>query len=173
MSIGKVVVLAIAHVFVSGGVGAALADWNSPAPGPAIDLVDVDARKDDGVDDTALVDDEDDAGGNDGPGQVGAQNVAPQAAAAGDGDATAGNDGTAGGDNTQASPAPAPAPVVLGDGDVTAGNDGTAGGDNTQPGGIADAGAGAAAAADTDDAAEGGAGGAAGGTTEDSGGDTG
>ena len=136
MSLGKVAVLAVALIFVSGGVGAALADWNSPAPGPAIDLVDVDARKDEPNDDGLLASEEDDddlGGGGGAPGG---------AAQVGDGDNTAGNDGTAGGDNTQAAPAPAPAPIVLGDGDATAGNDQTAGGDNTE-----DAAAGAAGAA--------------------------
>jgi hypothetical protein len=155
VSVGKIAVLAIALVFVSGGVGAALADWNDPSTrGPAIDLVDVDARKDDAVDDVGLVEDDDDSG-DAGDGQ---NERAPQGAAqagGGDGDETAGNDGTAGGDNTQAAPAPAPAPVAIGDGDVTAGDDGTAGGDNTE--------AGAAAGAE---ASEDGAGG------DDSGGDT-
>ena len=99
MSIGKVAVLAVALIFVSGGVGAALADWNDSEPTSRIDLVDVDARKDDAVD-VLLATEEDE------------QDPDP---AQGDGDDTAGNDGTAGGNNTEAAPAPA-APVIAGGG---------------------------------------------------------
>jgi hypothetical protein len=155
MSIGKLAVLAIALVFVSGGLGAALADWNNPDPVPAMDLVDVDARKDDGTEELLLAEEEDDEDlGNAGAG--GAQNVAPLPvpAIAGDGDATVGDDGTAGGVNTQASPVPAPPLVAGGAGGGTPGDAAGAGG--------AGAGAGAAGgAADSDD------GGAAGGDTDD------
>ena len=40
MSLGRVVVLCTALAFVSAGIGAALADSDNPARGPAIDLVD-------------------------------------------------------------------------------------------------------------------------------------
>ena len=66
-------------MLVSGGFGAALADWDSPEPGPAIDLVDVDARKDEGNDDGLLVTeeetDEDDTAGGEPP--AGAAGLAP------------------------------------------------------------------------------------------------
>ena len=111
MSIGKVAVLAVALIFASGGVGAALADWSDPD----VDLVDEDARKDDAVDVELAVEEEDDSNDR-GPAGV---NQAP--GAEGDGDNTAGNDGTAGGDNTAAAPAPAPAPVPAGAADDSAG----------------------------------------------------
>ena len=57
MSIGKVAVLAVAVIFASGGVGAALADWWDPD----VDLVDEDARKDDAVDVELAVEEEDDS----------------------------------------------------------------------------------------------------------------
>jgi len=134
MSIGKLAVLAVALVLVSGGLGAALADWNSPEPGPAIDLVDVDARKADDEGDGALATEEegdgDDTAGNDGT--AGGMNAPeqPQAQLAGDGDQTAGDDGTAGGDNTQAAPAPAqPVPAGVGaDADDEATDGGSTGG---------------------------------------------
>jgi hypothetical protein len=161
MSVGKLAVLAIALVCVSGGMGAALADWNNPEPAPAMDLVDVDARKDDGTEELLLAEEEDDDDlGNAGAG--GAQNVSPPVPAiAGDGDATVGDDGTAGGANPQASPVPAP-PLVAG---------GAGGGTPDDAGGAGGAGAGAGAGAaggDTDDG--GGAGAqapAAGGDTDD------
>jgi hypothetical protein len=144
MSIGKLVVLGVALVLVSGGMGAALADWSSPEPGPAIDLVDADARKDDGAGDGTLATEEE-----------------------GDGDDTAGDDGTNGGNTPQAEPAPVQPVQAAGDGDDTAGDDGTAGGDNTEaqpaPAQPVQAGGG-----DTDD----GGGGAGGGGGGDTGGDS-
>ena len=111
MSIGKLAVLAVALMLVSGGFGAALADWNSPQPGPAIDLVDVDARMADEDGDGTLVPEEEgdgdqDAGNEPAGGGTPAKPKPPAAPLAGDGDQTAGNDGTAGGNNTQAAPAP-------------------------------------------------------------------
>ena len=111
MSLGKLAVLGLALAFAAAGVGAALADWRSPDPGPAIDLVDVDARKDESADVATVEDDDggdgDDTNGNDGTG--GGDNTAP-AQRAGDGDSTRGDDGTGGGDNTApAAPRPAPA----------------------------------------------------------------
>ncbi len=103
MSIGKVAVLAVALVLVSGGLGAALADWNNTSePVEPIELVDVDARKAEDDADGALVTEEE-----------------------GDGDDTAGDDGTAGGD-APAAPQPEPQQQAAGDGDETAGDDGTA-----------------------------------------------
>lgn len=116
MSIGKVFVLSVVLVFAAGGVGAALADWNDPNPkqNPRMDLVDVDARRDDATDvELAPDEDDDDADGAGGAGGAAGANQAPGA----DGDATAGNDGTAGGNNIQASPAPV-TPVVAGGGDT-------------------------------------------------------
>jgi hypothetical protein len=161
MSLGKVAVLAIALVFVSGGIGAALADWENPAPAPAIDLADVDARKDDAVDDTALVEVEDDD--PDGSGAGGPQSLAPPDGGAADAaDATVGDGGTAVEEDavTPAQFAPAAPPIVLGDGDATAGNDGTAGGNNTAAATpAAGAGIGVGAAAGDDSVAGGNAGG--------------
>ena len=131
MSIGKLAVLAVAVMLVSGGFGAAFADWNSPEPGPAIDLVDVDARKADGDGDGTLATEEegdgDDAGDDGIAGGLNApdQNTrAPQVELAGDGDQTAGNDGTAGEDNTRAAPAPIQ-PVPAGAASGVAGGDGS------------------------------------------------
>jgi hypothetical protein len=128
MSIGKIAVLAVALILVSGGMGAALADGN-PDDLPAI--VDVDARKDDGADDGTLATEEegdgDDTAGDDGTDGGAAPVQQPAQLAAGDGDQTAGDDGTDGGDNTEAAPAPA-TPAPAGDGDDTAGDDGTDGG---------------------------------------------
>jgi len=140
MSIGKLAVLAVALVLVSGGLGAALADWDSPEPGPAIDLVDVDARKADDEGDGALATEEegdgDDTAGNDGTaGGLNAAPEQPQAQLAGDGDQTAGNDGTAGGDNTEAAPAPVqPVPAGADAGEATDGGGGGAGGGDDDSG---------------------------------------
>ena len=104
MNLGKLAVLGLALMFASAGVGAALADWRSPDPGPPIDLAD--ARKDESTDATVADDDRgdgDDTNGNDGTG--GGDNTRP--AQRGDGDSTAGNDGTSGGDNTAPAPRPA------------------------------------------------------------------
>jgi hypothetical protein len=138
MSIGKLAVLAVALAVVSGGFGAALADWNRPEPGPAIDLVDVDARKADEDGDGTLATEEegdgDDTAGNDGTavGQNAPEPQQQQPQAAGDGDQTAGNDGTAGGDNTQAAPAPIqPVPAgAVGGGGQSDDSDGGGGDDS-------------------------------------------
>ncbi len=146
MSIGKIAVLAVALVLVSGGIGAALADWNNPEPGPAIDLVDVDARKDDAADVTLASEEEgdgDDTG--DGDSAPKKQQQPAQQQAAGDGDDTAGDDGTSGGDNTHAAPAPAQ-PARAGASDTTDGaapaapapapaQPGAGGGDDSNTGG--------------------------------------
>ena len=162
MSIGKVAVLAVALVLVSGGLGAALADWNNAAePAEPIELVDVDARKAEDDADGALVTEEegdgDDTAGNDGTAGGNAPPTPqpePQQQAAGDGDETAGDDGTAQGDNTAAAPAPVmPAP---------------AGGDDT----VDQAGGGAVGGGGGDDTADGAAGGGGGDDSDDGGDDT-
>jgi hypothetical protein len=117
MSISKLVVLALGLVLVSAGFGAALADWSSPEPGPAIDLVDADARKDDGSGDGLLVTeeetDEDETAGD--PPAAGAPQAGlplPPVPGAGGDEATGGDDGAPGGGQVEARLAPAlPAPA--------------------------------------------------------------
>jgi hypothetical protein len=149
VSIGKLFVLTVALVLVSGGFGAALADWSSPEPGPAIDLVDADARKDEGTGDGVLVTEEetDEDEPADGP---------PAATA------------------PQGSPAPLSPPLSsgpgAGGGEVTADNEARPRGTGARPLPALPAPAGPAADAADDDVA-GGAGGGAGGD-DDGGGDT-
>jgi hypothetical protein len=136
MSIGKLVVLALGLVLVSGGFGAALADWSSPEPGPAIDLVDADARRDDGSGDGLLVteeetDEDDTAGGEPPAGAAGLPPLQP-APGAGRDETTGGNEGAPGANPVEARLAPAlPAPAGAGgaaDDDEDTGGGGGAGG---------------------------------------------
>jgi hypothetical protein len=110
MSIGKLFVLAVALVLVSGGFGAALADWSSPEPGPAIDLVDADARKDGGTDDGLLVTEEEtDEDENAGGAPKGTVPPLPEPGAGG-GEVTADNDAQPRGSGARPLPAlPVPA----------------------------------------------------------------
>lgn len=78
MGIGKLAVLAVALVLASGGLGAALADWQRDGAGPVIDL---DARKDEELaEEAVLASDTDDDDTDEGSTSAQARAKAPASA---------------------------------------------------------------------------------------------